>query len=53
VLNGNQMAANIISSQPFGPLSMFETLVRAVDVSGANRRDYMTPGMTNLFGSLR
>ena len=52
VLNGNQLAANIIGNQPFGPLSMFETLVRAVDVSGANRRDYMSPGMSNLFGSI-
>lgn len=53
VLNGNQLAANIIGNQPFGPLSMFETLVRAVDVSDSNRRDYMSPGMSNLFGSIR
>jgi hypothetical protein len=52
VLSGNQLAANIINSQPFGPLSLFETMVRAVDVTGANRRDYMSPGMSNLFGRL-
>lgn len=52
VLNGNQLAANIIQQQPLGPLSIFDTLVRMVGAVDERRGSRVSPEMGNLFGRI-
>ena len=51
-LNGNQLAASLVSQMPFGPMSIFETLTRMVSAGDYRRNQQVSPQMANLFGSL-
>ena len=51
-LQGNQFAAQLVSQMPFGPKSIFETLVTAIDAMGVNRRDTMSPQFGRLLGGM-
>lgn len=52
MLNGNQLAANIIQQQPLGPLSIFDTLLRMVGAVDERRATRVSPEMGNLFGRM-
>lgn len=52
VLNGNQLAANIIQAQPLGPLSIFDTLLRMVGAADERRAGRVSPEMGGLFGRI-
>ena len=51
-LNGNQLAASLVSQMPFGPMSIFETLTRMVSAGDLRRNQQVSPQMANLFGRL-
>ena len=51
-LNGNQLAASLVSQMPFGPMSIFETMTRMVSAGDYRRNQQVNPQMANLFGSL-
>lgn len=51
-LNGNQLAANLVSQMPFGPISIFETLTRMVSSGDFRRNQQVSPQMAGLFGGL-
>lgn len=51
-LNGNQLAASMVSQMPFGPISIFETLTRMVSSGDYRRNQQVSPQMAGLFGGL-
>jgi GH24 family phage-related lysozyme (muramidase) len=51
-LNGNQLAANLVSQMPFGPMSIFETLTRMVTSGDYRRNQQVSPEMGALFGRM-
>ena len=51
-LNGNQLAANLVSQMPFGPISIFETLTRMVSSGDYRRNQQVSPEMGALFGRM-
>jgi hypothetical protein len=52
MLQGNQLAANLINQMPLGPVSFAETLARMTQAADVRRSDTVSPGMGNLFGSI-
>ena len=52
MLQGNQLASNLISQMPLGPISFAETIARMVQAADVRRGDTVSPGMGNLFGSM-
>ena len=52
MLQGNQLAANLINQMPLGPVSFAETLARMAQAADVRRSDTVSPGMSNLFGSI-
>ena len=52
MLQGNQLAANLINQMPLGPISFAETIARMVQAADVRRSDTVSPGMGNLFGSM-
>lgn len=52
MLQGNQLAANLINQMPLGPVSFAETLARMAQAADVRRSDTVSPGMGNLFGSI-
>lgn len=52
VLNGNQLAANMINQMPLGPMSVFETLTRMVSAGDFRRGQQVSPEMGALFGRI-
>ena len=52
MLQGNQLAANLINQMPLGPVSFAETLARMTQAADVRRSDTVSPGMSNLFGSI-
>lgn len=52
MLQGNQLAANLINQMPLGPVSFAETLARMAQAADVRRSDTVSPGMSNLFGSM-
>lgn len=51
-LNGNQLAASLVSQMPFGPMSIFETLTRMVTSGDYRRNQQVSPEMGALFGRM-
>jgi len=51
-LNGNQLAASLVSQMPFGPMSIFETLTRMVSAGDYRRNQQVSPEMGALFGRM-
>jgi hypothetical protein len=51
-LNGNQLAASLVSEMPFGPMSIFETLTRMVSAGDYRRNQQVSPEMGALFGRM-
>ena len=51
-LNGNQLAASLVSQMPFGPMSIFETLTRMVSAGDFRRNQQVMPEMGALFGRI-
>ena len=52
MLQGNQLAANLIGQMPLGPMSFAETIARMVQATDERRGNVVSPGMGNLFGSM-
>ena len=52
MLQGNQLAANLINQMPLGPMSIAETIARMVQAVDERRSNTVSPGMGNLFGSI-
>ena len=52
MLQGNQLAANLIAQMPLGPMSIAETIARMVQSADVRRSGTVSPGMSNLFGSI-
>lgn len=52
MLQGNQLAANLINQMPLGPMSIAETIARMVQSADERRSNTVSPGMGNLFGSI-
>ena len=52
MLQGNQLAANLINQMPLGPMSFAETIARMVQAADERRSNTVSPGMGNLFGSI-
>jgi hypothetical protein len=52
MLQGNQLAANLIGQMPLGPMSFAETIARMVQAADERRSNTVSPGMGNLFGSM-
>lgn len=52
MLQGNQLAANLVTQMPLGPMSFAETIARMVQAADVRRSGTVTPGMGNLFGSI-
>jgi hypothetical protein len=52
MLQGNQLAANLINQMPLGPMSLAETIARMVQSADERRSNTVSPGMGNLFGSI-
>jgi hypothetical protein len=52
MLQGNQLAANLIGQMPLGPMSFAETIARMVQATDERRGNPVSPGMGNLFGSM-
>jgi len=52
MLQGNQLAANLIGQMPLGPMSFAETIARMVQATDERRGNAVSPGMGNLFGSM-
>jgi len=52
MLQGNQLAANLIAQMPLGPMSIAETIARMVQSADERRSNTVSPGMGNLFGSI-
>lgn len=52
MLQGNQLAANLVTQMPLGPMSFAETIARMVQAADVRRSGTVTPGMGNLFGSM-
>ena len=52
MLQGNQLAANLIAQMPLGPMSLAETIARMVQSADERRSNTVSPGMGNLFGSI-
>ena len=52
MLQGNQLAANLINQMPLGPMSIAETIARMVQAADERRSNTVSPGMGNLFGSI-
>ena len=51
-LNGNQLAASLVSQMPFGPMSIFETMTRMVSAGDYRRNQQVNPQMGALFGRM-
>ena len=52
MLQGNQLAANLIAQMPLGPMSIAETIARMAQSADVRRSGTVSPGMSNLFGSI-